>query len=92
MSTTASIHGTVVDTNDYPLPGVTVNLTSSSLTLPKNTVTLNDGTFNFRDLPPGSYTIEAIMTGMRTVKTEERLGLGQTAKPILVMQPDSTHE
>ncbi len=73
---TASLNGTVVDSEGGLLPGVSVVATSPSLLGERSTVTSEHGTFILRGLPPGKYTVRFSLEGMNTVEVtaEARLG------------------
>jgi hypothetical protein len=89
---TAIIVGKVVDGQKDPLPGVVVTLESPSLQGSRTAVSRANGEFLFRLIPPGRYTLTAVMAGMQTAKTELSLGLDQTARPVMTMQPEATEE
>ncbi len=61
-----SITGTVTDEQGGSLPGVTVTLFGK--TGSKTTVTESDGTYRFAGVDPGSYDVQADMTGFRPLK------------------------
>ena len=75
---TASLQGTVKDTQGIGIPGVTVTVTSSALIRGKaTTITDNAGVYRFPSLPPGSYAIEAALTGFKKAQQPGvRLALG----------------
>ena len=89
---TSSIHGNVVDSNGDPLPGVVVTIESPNMQGSRSVTTMANGDFLFRLLVPGDYTATATMPGMQTSKTTIALGLGQTSKPRMVLQPEATSE
>jgi hypothetical protein len=66
--TTGGIEGTVSDSNDAPLPGVSVELKSSSLQGVRNAVTTAAGRYHFSLLPPGTYTVTASLSGFKKVE------------------------
>jgi len=86
---TGSIAGTVEDAQGGPLPGTTVVLISESRgtrSMPATSDT--SGNYVFLNVTPDVYTIEAAMTGFRTLR---RVGVAVTAGnratvPTLVMQ------
>jgi hypothetical protein len=70
---TGSITGKIVDQNDEPLPGVTVNLSGPSLMGIRTFVSTEVGNFRFPAIPPGrDYVIAAEMSGFQTA---ERTGI-----------------
>jgi len=64
-----NIRGRVTDTNNGPLPGVTVTLDCPLYG--KRTVTsLSGGTFRFLNLPSGTYSLKCELPGFRTYVEE----------------------
>ncbi len=60
--TTGRIDGRVVDAADgSSLPGVTITITSTDLQGQRSTVSDADGQFRFLGLPPGTYTVKALL-------------------------------
>lgn len=64
---TGSIHGTIIDTESNPLPGVTVTISSEALMGTQSYITTETGAYRFPAVPPGTYTIEAEMPGFKKV-------------------------
>ncbi len=89
---TSSIHGSVVDGNGDALPGVVITIESPNMQGSRSATTTANGEFLFRLLIPGDYTVTGTMPGMQTNKTIVGLGLGQTSKPRLTLQPEATSE
>lgn len=58
---TGTITGTVMDTQDAALPGATVKTVVNGI--PEIQVSDYYGRFRFPNLPPGSYTVEAMLEG-----------------------------
>jgi Carboxypeptidase regulatory-like domain/TonB-dependent Receptor Plug Domain len=80
---TGSISGTVVDTSNQVVPGATVTLTNEATADARTTASGPDGTFTFRAVPPGSYTVKIELSGFRTheqkknvLNASSRLDLG----------------
>jgi hypothetical protein len=61
--TTGSLFGSVKDTEGKALPGVTVSITSPSLQGTRTSTTNVTGDYNFPLLPPGTYRVEAALSG-----------------------------
>ena len=81
----ATLAGVVRDASDAVLPGVTVEVTSPALIQKIRTAT-TDGTGQYRltELPPGTYTMTATLTGFTTVKREGIEVTGSGVIPINV--------
>jgi len=71
--TTGSINGTITDSNNDPLPGVTIVMTSPNLIGSRTSVTDANGNFRAVFLPPGPYEVTATFTGFRTEKAPVRV-------------------
>lgn len=77
-----SIGGTITDATGAALPGVTVTLTSPALLVPELArVSESDGSYQFADLPPGTYRLVYALSGFSTLIREEiRLTTGFAAR------------
>ena len=58
----ATLHGLVVDPDEALIPGATVTLTPASGRV-QTTTSKDDGTYTFRGLPAGTYTVTATAPG-----------------------------
>ena len=65
------ITGTVTDVNDDVLSGATVVLEGAALKQPRTVVSNDNGSFEFNDLEPGTYTVSISAKGF-AVKIEEQ--------------------
>lgn len=75
IDTTGNIRGKVVDAlTDEPLQGVTMTISPKGV----STVTGNDGTFEFVDLAPAQYSIQAQKTGYKTNYKQLSINAGET--------------
>jgi len=78
--TTGNIEGTVVDENRAPLPGVTVEATSTALPAGKIVASDVNGRFRLTGLPPGSYSIKCTLEGFAPLEQADiRVDAGGTA-------------
>jgi hypothetical protein len=76
-----SLNGTVTDASGAILPGVTVSVTNKSTTRSRTIVTGSDGTYTFKDLEPGTYSMKFEFPSFATVNIPDRpLQVGQTMK------------
>jgi outer membrane receptor protein involved in Fe transport len=69
----------IVDQNDAPLPGVTVEANSTNLQGSRIAVTSNDGRYRFVSLPPGNYTVTASLAGLGSASKSTTVALDSTA-------------
>ncbi len=67
------LQGTIVDPAGVPIPGATVELLSSGMTVAK-TVTAADGGFKFADVAAGGYHINVSLAGFRQTRTAVSIG------------------
>jgi carboxypeptidase family protein len=67
----ATLAGVVRDASEAVLPGVTVEVSSPAM-IEKTRTAITDGTGQYRltQLPPGTYSMTATLTGFTTVKRE----------------------
>jgi hypothetical protein len=85
--------GTVTDSQNAVLPGVTVTATSPALMGARTAVTEGDGRFKIGPVPAGVYTVSFELAGFSTVKrTNIVLALGQTLNVDGVLQVASLQE
>jgi hypothetical protein len=80
---TGTVSGTVIDTSNQVVPGATILLTNEATGDGRTATSAGDGTFTFRAVPPGSYTVKIELTGFRTheqkktiVNASSRVDLG----------------
>jgi hypothetical protein len=71
-----SIVGQVTDPQKAALPGVAVTATNTGTGLKLEAVTDSTGNFTFRNLQPGRYDIQAVLTGFKELR---QTGLDVTA-------------
>ena len=70
---TGTITGKIVDEENRPLPGVTVELVGTQI----NTVTNDAGEYSLADVPPGNYTIQALTYAYKTQTAQVTVSAGQ---------------
>jgi len=68
-----SLRGYVKDEQGGAVPGVTITATSAALIQPATAVTDSEGYYRLINLPPGTYSIAAELTGFASYKREEIL-------------------
>lgn len=66
----SSIRGTVSDDSGAVLPGVTITASSPALIQPETAITDSQGTYRLLNLPVGTFTIEASLSGFATSRQE----------------------
>ncbi|MCL4845857.1 MAG: carboxypeptidase regulatory-like domain-containing protein [Acidobacteria bacterium] len=74
---TGIIQGTVRDTGNLVLPGVTVTVASSALQGTRTTVTDGNGVYVLRGLPPGIYTVLFELAGFEPLERTTTVELGK---------------
>src|SRR5712691_4938497 len=93
----ATVSGVVQDGTGGVLPGVDVTLTSVGTGQERRTVTNDTGLYTFPNVPVGTYTVKATLTGFNTVtktgvtvsagvpiKVDVQLSLGNLSETIQV--------
>ena len=77
----ASLSGSVQDTSEGYLPGVTITVVNASTGVETVTLTNDTGTFNFPSLQPGTYEVSAELDGFqKNTKTDVALGGGAQSR------------
>ncbi|MBI2820162.1 MAG: TonB-dependent receptor [Acidobacteria bacterium] len=91
QTATASMRGTVQTPAGVPIPGATVRATHAG-TRRSQTVTSNAaGQFEFLQLPPGTYELEASRLGFAAQTQRELiLSAGESVNASFVLEPDSS--
>jgi hypothetical protein len=92
-ATTGEITGRVADATGGVLPGVTVTATNAGTGFTRTAVTGPAGTFNLGLLPPGTYRVEAQLSGFRPEAQEEVVVLlGTSSNVRLTLTPEVGEE
>jgi len=60
---TSQLNGSVVDPSGASIPGAKVTLTATATGLQRTTTSNNEGLYQFLDVPPGNYKLEAAAKG-----------------------------
>lgn len=91
---TGRILGQIIDENGQPMPGVTVTAASDVVMGgSRNAVTGETGAYRFAALPPGTYSVTAILGGYQHLSKEElHVSIGGTATANFIMQPAFSEE
>src|SRR5438105_10994436 len=77
--TTGSLNGSVTSSGAR-LPGVTVSITSPSLTGSRTDVTDSGGNYSFTGLPPGDYAVTFELSGLQTITKHVDVVAAQTSR------------
>src|SRR5687768_15658331 len=88
QTTSGSMSGTVVDSQNQVVPGADVVITNEQIQEQRRTVTDASGTFAFQALQPGPYTIRAELAGFRPieVRANQVLANSRLAVPALRLE------
>lgn len=91
--TTGDLAGVVSDGTGAPLPGVAVEIRSSSLIGTRSVVTDGAGRYRFPALPPGTYLVTGSLSGFTKVERNNvRVSLGATATVNISLSVSTTAE
>ena len=88
-NTTGSLTGTLADPSGGVLPGATVTLSGPNVQGTRTDTTDSQGTYRFRNLPPGrGYRVAASLSGFReAVQDNIQVFLGQEGTVNLTLSP-----
>ncbi len=91
---TGRIVGQAVDVDGYPMPGVTITVSSEALMGgTRSAVTGDTGAYRFAAMPPGDYTVSAELNGYQSTSVEGvKVGLGTTGTADFIMQAQFSQE
>ena len=70
---TGTVSGTVVDTSGQVVPGATVTLTNEATADRRTTASGSSGTFTFRAVPPGAYSVRIELQGFRSFEQKRNV-------------------
>jgi iron complex outermembrane receptor protein len=82
----ATIRGTITDTNDEPLAGANVLLVESS----QGTASDGEGTYEISNIDPGTYTIRVTFVGFQPIETSITLEADEQVEQNFTLQPGTT--
>jgi len=89
----ARLEGTVQDSSGLKIPGVMVMAINQATNVAREAITNEAGVYRFPNLPPGSYTISAELTGFKKYElTDFRLDTGATAQVEINLEVGSITE
>ena len=93
-TTTGSMTGTLTDASGGVLPGATVTLSGPNIQGTRTDTTDGQGTYRFRNLPPGrGYRVAASLSGFReAVQDNIQVLLGQEGSVNLTLSPAGVTE
>ncbi len=81
----AAIHGSIHDENDgRRIAGALVMLHCSCLSTPRETWSDTQGRYSFVDLPPGSYSVQALYETTRVQRTVDLAHAEHVRVPITI--------
>lgn len=87
QTVTATLVGTVRDTSQAVVPGVTVTATQAGTNAVRTALTNQRGDFTIASLAPGAYAVTAELTGFRRVSVDRfELSVNQTARLDFVLE------
>ncbi len=89
---TGTLTGAVKSADGAALPGVTVTLKSPALQGERTAVTDNSGSYIFRGLPPGEYTVSFALAGFGTVQRKVDIALAGTPEVSTTMAVATVQE
>jgi len=87
QSSSASLSGTISDSSDALIPGVTVTAANTATGVVSKALSNETGTYNIPGLLPGVYTVSAELSGFQTqTYTDVRLGNAAQVRLNFVLQ------
>jgi hypothetical protein len=80
QKTTGDVTGSVTDTTDGLLPGVTVTAVCTATNLTRSAVTDSQGGYGLPELPVCDYTVTAVLPGFKPVSRAVQVAVSTVAK------------
>ncbi|MEO8431250.1 MAG: carboxypeptidase regulatory-like domain-containing protein [Acidobacteriota bacterium] len=90
--TTGAVSGTVRDAQGAGLPGVSVSVTGDVLPRARTTTTLEDGSFQFFSLLPGTYHLKAELAGLGSFEQDVIVSVQKQTEIRAILRPSATAE
>ncbi|MBL8218026.1 MAG: TonB-dependent receptor [Bryobacterales bacterium] len=90
--TSGTITGTVADSTQAVMPGVTIKALNEQTSEERTTVTNEQGTYTLPFLPPGPYKLEFSMAGFKTMVQRMTLNVTERVAVNMEMQPSAVAE
>lgn len=84
---TGTIRGIVRDTDNLPVPGVTVTATSPALQGTRSAVTDTLGAYAIPGLPAGDYTVRFTLSGFATLTQRSSVAVGGVVEQTVTLRP-----
>src|SRR5262245_29103705 len=81
---TTSISGTVVDSSQALIPGVTIEIENLGTGQKRTTVTDEGGRFTLLGVPPGKFHVTASLPGFQTWRQQIEVGSGGAQLSIML--------
>jgi outer membrane receptor protein involved in Fe transport len=89
----STLLGTITDTSGAAVPNARIIITEVNTGIARNANTNDSGNYSFPDLPPGTYTVTAELSGFKRVsKTNVDALVNATARVDLILQPGEVNE
>ena len=79
----AELQGRVTDASGASVAGATIHVTNLKTGFPQTTSSARDGSYSFRDLPPGAYELRVTQPGFKTY-LQKTIDLQAGSKPVVV--------
>ncbi|TNE86872.1 MAG: TonB-dependent receptor [Deltaproteobacteria bacterium] len=74
------IRGVLEDTDGMPVPNAEITLKGPNVPMPRTENTAEDGSFSFRNLPPGTYDVEVVFQGKVVTKGQVDVALNAVTR------------
>jgi hypothetical protein len=87
QTTTGTVHGLVVDTQQLPISGATLTIEEIQRSARRTIVTRENGLFEVAGLVPGEYRLTANLDGFATTQIDLRLEVNQRLRVDVILQP-----